>query len=114
MSYQYPLSDFLADVMTVEDLKREWSLEVPFQQYIAEYFRGVHGNGDYVAWRYEKFMVVNIYVSQNILAFNTGDLAVAGKDKALVRGKLFKPVLEYAVKHNVSNVANFPEPRYFV
>ena len=97
MKYQYSLSEFLADLMTVEDLKPGWSSDIPFNEHIAEYFLGVHGDNDYTEWRYWKFMAVNIYVSRNMAMFKVRDLAVVGEDKALVRGKLFGPVLEYAI-----------------
>ena len=111
MNYQYPLSSFLADVKTIEELKVEWSSDIPFDKHIARYFHEVHGESDYAAWRYEKYMVVSIYVSKNIGAF--GDLAVVGEEEAVVKGRLFGPVLEYAVKHDISDIADFPEPQHF-
>jgi hypothetical protein len=113
VSYKYPLKEFLADLAAVEELKLKWSSDVPFDEHIARYFHEVHGESSYSAWRYEKFMVVNIYVSRNIEAFNVGDLAVIGEEVALAHGKLFDAVLDYAVEHDICDVTNFPKPRYF-
>lgn len=113
LNYQYTLSDFLADLMTVESLKSEDSSGTPFDLLVAGYFGKVHGEGDYGCWRYEKFLVVTSYVSKNMAAFNVGDLAAVGEEKALTRGKLFRPILQYAVTNNVTNPSEFPEPKLF-
>ena len=115
--FQYEFSGFLADVRYIEELKRSWSWSSSdeLDAHVQQYFVSVHGASgiDYVNWRYKKWKAVMVYVARNIESFNFGDLAVVGPHKDLAHGKLFRPIFDYAIDHDVTDIAKFPEPRYF-
>ena len=98
-------------------MKRSWSWTGPdeLDAHIQRYFIEVHGASDidYAEWRYRKWKAVMVYVSRNMHAFDTGDLAVAGSERAVTHGKLFHPIFDYAIEHDITDPDAFPEPSFF-
>jgi hypothetical protein len=116
-SHEYEFSGFLADVRYIEELKPSWSWSShdELDEHLCQYFIDVHGQYDidYAEWRYRKWKAVMVYVSRNAHAFNFGDLSVVGEETALSRGKLFHPIFDYAIAHDITKVEDFPEPGFF-
>jgi hypothetical protein len=115
--HQYSFVEFLADVRYIEELKLSWSwssreeLDVLIHGYFTElYAESAPGRAE---WRYKKWTAVFNYVCLNIEAFNYGDLAVVNEQRALGHGKLFHPIFDYAIAHDISSAAELPDPRYF-
>jgi hypothetical protein len=115
--YQYPFSEFLADVLYIEELKASWSWSSPeeYDALLCTYFAELYGakDLDYAEWRYTKWRAVTVYVARNIQAFNFGDLAAVGSERALTRGKLFHPIFDYALEHDIRRDEDFPAPQHF-
>ena len=92
-----------------------WSSNDELWGLIQRYFSEAHGTTDidYAEWRYGKWEAVMVYVSRNMHAFDTGDLAVAGSERAVTHGKLFHPIFDYAIEHDITDPDAFPEPSCF-
>jgi hypothetical protein len=114
---EYEFSGFLADVRYIEELKPSWSWSSSdeLDEHLQRYFIEVHGayDIDYAEWRYRKWKAVMVYVSRNAHAFDVGDLSVVGDEKAVSHGKLFHPIFDYAIQHDIIDSDAFPEPSFF-
>lgn len=110
---RYTFSDFFADLLYVEELRPSWPKDVALDELIAKHFAALHGHNDESYWRYRKFMAVVKYGTFNLEKFNKADLAVVSSEDALSKRKLWEPIFNYAIEHDIENPNDFPPPEVF-
>jgi hypothetical protein len=110
---RYTFSEFFADFLYVEELRPSWDKRIPLDTLIARHFAALHGDNETTEWKYCKFMSVVIYVTTNIEYFNQGDLAAVGSETALSKRRLWEPIFDYAIQHDITEPSAFPPPVFF-
>lgn len=112
---KYALSDFLRDMDFVQQARdSSGSIEVSqITQFTKRCFESIYGWSPEVEWRFEKFMLVTIYLAKNRHAFDFGYMAIIGTGQAQFREDVISKVLNFATENDVLEIGDFPPPERF-